>query len=424
LRRALALGLAALGAACEPAVHELAQAPSGASGTQALAESLAARFGEVRREPGFDALRPKLARAALVPSWVFDDRSAWPAEQTGEWRAVEFTGYRAGPAYWVGLRNEAPGPVGAGQYRGRLRLDRLGSGRYEWTVLEELATGPLRPADLSRATDGLLRGLEQADDRSARAALAAAFPRASAKLGLLLAIDQLALTRADGAASLRFAVRLQPALLRAGAPHYAEFLERYISPIRARVVVSDATGATWWTLEGQQGVWTLRLRFRGGSLVPLEGDAARRMPESVRMTIDYSTRMGRFEIAASGLVAELALTSTPVEKSFVAHFAKEPRWDLPFLVETLLGGPLAYPFDGAGSEAGWGVREMPSGTQLYRQYRVRVRETFILRWLGGMSNRAMTEFRAGAEAEAERYDAECLLAIRDDLVALVPPARR
>ena len=71
--------------------------------------------------------------------------------------------------------------------------------------------------------------------------------------------------------------------------------------------------------------------------MPLEGDALRRIPERLRVTADYSTRMGRFEIAARGLVAEVALTRTPTEKGFVARFRQKPDWELPFLVESLLG---------------------------------------------------------------------------------------
>jgi hypothetical protein len=424
LRRALALCLAAAGAACEPAARPLRDAPSGSAGATALLDSIAARFGASEREPAFDALRPKLERAAFVPSRVFDDRAAWPAAQTGDFRAVEFTGFTAGAAYRFGIRPEAPEAVTPGQYRGRLRLDRLDSGRFEWTLREELATGPLRPADLSAALDGLFRGLEQADEAAARAEARAAFPRAGDALSQLLALDQLAPTRdAQGATRVTVRLRLAPAGLRASAPRYASFVERYLVPIRSRLVVADKAGATWWTLEGDGGVWTLRLRVRGGSLVPLEGDAERRLPGELHATLDYATRMGRYSLAARGLEADVALTRTPVEKSFVARFHKEPDWDLPFLVETFLGGPLRFPFEGPGSEAGWGAREMPGGTQFFRHFRFRVRETFVLRWLGGMTSRAMSEFRAGAELEAERYYGACLVAARDDLADLLRKPR-
>jgi len=419
LRRLLALGLLALVAACEPAARRLAGSPAGAEGASALVQAIAERFGPQDREPEFEALRPKLARAALVPSWVFDDPSAWKRSE-GAWRTVEFAGVPATAGYRLGVRAEAPDPVTAGHYRGRIRLERIASGRFEWTVREELAVGGARPADFAAALDALFHGAEAADEAKARAAIAAAFPRASAKLGLALRIETLAFSKdAHGAVALQAGIRLVPAGLRASAPRYAAFLEKYLTPIRSRVVVADPTGATWWTLEGASNLWTLRLRVRSGSLVPLEGDAERRIPERLHATMDYATRMGRFSIAEKGLLAEVALTRTPVEKGFLARFQKKPDWDLPFLVEPFLGAPLSYPFEGPGSEAGWAAREVPSGTRIMRDYRVRVGENWVLRWLGGMTSRALSEFRAGAEREADRYHGECLLAIRDDLVELL-----
>jgi hypothetical protein len=131
--------------------------------------------------------------------------------------------------------------------------------------------------------------------------------------------------------------------------------------------------------------------------------------------------MGRFTVGASRLVAEAALTSTGIEKGFSARFVQEPDWELPFLAESLLHGPLGFPFEGPGSEAGWAAREMPEGgTRFVRRYRARVRETWILRWLGGMTSTAVNDFRSGAEAEADRFQREWLLALRDDLAALSP----
>jgi hypothetical protein len=120
-------------------------------------------------------------------------------------------------------------------------------------------------------------------------------------------------------------------------------------------------------------------------------------------------------------VAEVTLVRTAAEKGFRARFVEEPDWDLPFLVEPLLRGPLRFPFEGPGSEAGWAARETAEGgTRLVRHYRARVRETWILRWLGGMTGTAVDEFRRGAEAEADRFHRDCLLALRDDLAAAAP----
>lgn len=371
------------------------------------------------REPAFDALRPKLAAGALIPSRVFDDPLAWPRQGQG-WRAVDFEGYRKDASYRIGVRPHAPEPREAGQYRGELRLDRLAGGRFEWTVREELAVGKVAPSQLAAALDALLRGAEATDEARARAAVRAAFPRASAKLGELLRLERLGLARDPaGATRIELAVRVTPEGLRPGRPRFAAFVDQYFGPIRGRAEARDATGAAFWSFEVERHLWTLRLRVKGGSLVPLEGDDDRRVPARLAVTGDYATKMGRFGVAVKRLEADVDLTRGPTEKGFLAHFRRQPDWDLPFLVEPLLGAPLHYPFEGPGSEAGWAAVETGAGTSLVRRYRVRLAENWILRWLGGMTNRAVSAFRAGAEDEAESYYGECLLAVRDDLADLL-----
>ena len=405
-------------AACQPAARELARGPAGPEAPKALVGALADRFGPIDREAGFDALRPKLARAALVPSWVLEDGTVWRTRGDG-WRAVELNGYSLGGVYRIGARAEALPAVAPGEYRGRVLLRQTGSGRFEWSVSEELAVGGARPSDLAGALDVLFGGAEGSTESSARAAIAEAFPRASAKLGHLLRTETLALKPdAQGATSVRLAVRLTPAGIRGFAPRYSAFLEKYAGPMRGSLVVADTRGAAWWTLEAADNLWTLRLRLRDGSLVPLEGPANRRLPSRLRATADYATQMGRFKVGARRIAADLALTRTPGVKAFLARFLEEPDWQLPFLAETLLDDPLRYPFEAPGSEIEWAARETPGGTLLTGLYRTRVRETWILRWLGGMMGNAVGEFRGGAEREADQYHRECLLALRDDLAAL------
>jgi hypothetical protein len=414
---ALALLLVPL-TGCRPAARELAAGPAGPDGPRVFVEALADRFGPIAREPGYDALRPKLARASFVPSWAFDDATVWTT-QGSDWRAVDFTGYASAGAYHIGVRATAPWPSAPGQYLGRVRLQRLAGGRFEWTVSEELAIGHARPSDFAKALDALFRGAERSTGVSARAAIAETLPRSSARLGLLFSIESIALQPDDhGATAVRLAVRLTPAGIQGFAPRYAAYLEKYARPMRGRLVVTGPEDVTWWTLETADNLWTLRLRVREGSLVPLEGPADRRLPGRMRAIADYETRMGRFEVGAQRIAADLALTRAPGEKGLSATFLQEPDWRLPFLVETLLGSPLRYPFEAPGSEIRYAIRETPGGTFLTGFYRSRVRETWILRWLGGMMGDAVGEFRGGAEREADQYNRDCLLALRDDLAAL------
>ena len=217
---------------------------------------------------------------------------------------------------------------------------------------------------------------------------------------------------------MHLAVRLTPSGISSFAPRYSAYLEKYARPMRGSLIVADPEGAAWWTLEAADNLWTVRLRLRDGSLVPLEGPAERRLPGRLRATADYVTRMGRFEVGARRIAADLELTRAPGEKGLSARFLQEPDWKLPFLAETLLDDPLRYPFEAPGSEIAWAARDASGGTVLTGLYRTRVRETWILRWLGGMTSQAVDEFRRGAEAEADRFHRECLLALRDDLAAL------
>jgi hypothetical protein len=258
------------------------------------------------------------------------------------------------------------------------------------------------------------------DERAARAAIAGSFPRASPALGRLLRLETLALRQEDGATRVAVGVRLVPERVRPTAPRLADFVGRYFGPMLLRAKASDGTGRAWWTLDAGQNLWTLQLRVRDGSLVPLQGPAAARVPSDLRVTIDYETRMGRFRVGARQLVSEVALTRTPAEKGFVARFVREPEWELPFLVEPLLHGPLSHPFEPPGSEAGFSAQDQPGGpTRLVRRYRAKVRESFVLRWLSGLTNVAMSDFRAGAEGELDEWARECLLAVRDDVDALL-----
>jgi hypothetical protein len=407
---------------CADAGHALASGPGGPLSATALLDALAARFGPAEREPAFDALRPKLARAALVPSRVFDDSSLW-SERGDLWRSVEFAGAVADGGYRIGLRAGALAPRDPGDYRGRLRLTRTGDGCYEWTLREELAAGPVRPTDLAAAASAILRGAEAGDAAAARAAARTALPRTSAALVRLFRVEALSLERdSQRTTTVRLVVRLVPDAIRPAAPRYAAFLDRYASPMRLATVVADTSGRVFWTLEAADNLWTLRLRIRAGSLVPLEGPADGGVPRELRATIDYSTKMGIFRVGVQQLVADVSLVRREGEKGFTARFGQAPEWQLPFLVKPFLQASLRYPFEEPGSEAGWSAIEQPGGTLLVRHYRLRVRESWIVRWLGGLAGDAVSEFRRGAEAEADRFTGECLLALRDDLTELLHPA--
>ncbi|AMY07319.1 hypothetical protein LuPra_00486 [Luteitalea pratensis] len=327
----------------------------------------------------------------------------------------------SGGLYRVGIRAEADTPATRGQYRGRMRLQRLAGGRFEWTANDVQAIGETSPADIGRAARALLDGAARArgDEAVARSALARTLPRASAQFGRLFRLEGLALQPdGDGATSIRLSVRLVPDGIRGVAPRYATFIERYVVPMRVSLVVADPVGVKWWAIEAAERLWTLRLRVRNGHLVPLDGRVDAQLPSRLRVMADLATRFGRFGVGARRVAANVSLTRTPGEVGLLATFLEEPDWQLPLLVETMLDSPLRYPFEAPGSDVAWTIREAPGGNVLARRYRARVSDSWILRWLSGMVNDAVGSFRDGAEREADRYHRACLLALRDDLATL------
>jgi hypothetical protein len=406
--------------ACRDVARVLGSGPSGPAAVDDLVVAIATRFGPIQRGPRFNAARPKLARSAFVPSRVFDDASVWTTRE-GEWRQLDLFGHRDGEKYRLDVHKSAPPPWEPGDYRGRLRLHRLGEGRFEWTLRQELAVGPLRPEDIAGALTLLLQAAEGVSAAEARTLANEAFPRSAAVFSRLFDLETLDLTpQADGGTAIAFGVRLRPERIRPTSPRYAAFLEKHAAPMRMAAIAKDALGATWWTVELEKLLWTFRLRVRDGSLVPLDGPAARRIPDQLRVTMDYSTKVGFFTIGVRDLVADVTLVRRPDEKGYRTHFQQEPEWRLPFIVKPFLRSSLRYPFEGSGSWSSFAVRGSTDGpTKLVRDLGTRVRESWIVKWLGGASNTTLGEFRKGAESESDRYSRECLYALRDDVVTVL-----
>lgn len=415
-RGAVLLAAVALAPGCGDAARALSAGPAGRAAATALVDALRSRYGVIEREPAYEAVRPKLAAAVLVPSRAFDDRSVWTAAE-GEWRGLWLEG-RGGPgAYRVGIRPAPPAPSETGEYRGRLTLHRLESGRFEWTTQEALALGPIRPEELVAALRALLRAAESQAMPGARPPGSESMPRSARAFGRLFDLEALSL-RPDPAGGVRIevALRLQPERLKAGLPKFAAYVARYSRGLRLAATASVEDGRPLWTAEVEDTAWRLRLRSRDGRLAPLEGPSGR-AGKRLRVTIDYSFKSGPFRVGVKGLAADVDLAPWSGELAFVARFVEQPDWKLPFLIEPFMRNSLRYPFEGPGSQLSLAVRPEAERSTLVAESRVRIRESWIVRWLGGFTRKALDDLRA-AESEADRYVLECLTAVREDLASL------
>ena len=387
-----------------------------------LLASLALRFGAVQLDPGFLARRAKLVRASFVPSRAFDDASIW-TEGSGAERGVGYVGGREGSGYRIGVSAAPRAPAQPAEYRGSLKLRRLGAGEFEWTMRDELAVGRISSAALSRALGQALLALEGLDAAEARSGWREALPRTGAALGRLFTLDVLQLQHdAQGGTTATLNATLHPEGIAPAFPRYARYLATYAPVMRLRATATDATGVSWWDFDFADGRFALRLRLHGGDLAPLRG-VPRPIPDSLRVRAGFSTKMGIFRVGFRALDADVELVRDVHEKGFAARFRTSPDWQLPFLAEQLVGSSLRRPFQGEGALLRYSLRDAyGQETLLVRDYRIAVKESWVVRWLGGLTGSTVEEFRQNAEAEADRFTGEVLQALREDVLELARQA--
>lgn len=425
MRRAVAAGVGlslASAAACRDGARSL-----GSTSEQALLHadrligSLSARFGPLEREPAFRERRPRLARAALAPSRAFNDRSLWTGHD-GRSRVLEFAGHREGERYRMGVRAGAPPPARPADYRALLRLRALGSGEYEWEGRDELAVGPLGAADLDRALTALFLAAEGTNGAEARARAHAELPRSTAALGRLFSVQTLEpAPAAGGGVTVSTIVTMRTSDIAAEFPRWARYLRKYIWPIRFRWTVYDQAGGRWCEGEGGDGRFGFRFRLHGGHLAPLQG-VPRRIPARLLVRSDVSTRMGVFRVGVQKLEGEMNVAQSQREKHLAVRFRGTPEWELPFLLAPFVRASLRRPFEGEGALFALAVREGDGQTLIVRDYRLAVKESWIVRWLGHLAGTAMSDFWTGAEEEADRFIGQSLEALRADVSKLLSDA--
>lgn len=299
------------------------------------------------------------------------------------------------------------------------RLARIGDGTFEWRTRDELAVGDVRVADLDASLHALLSLVGSTDADVLRAAAREHLPRTAEELGLLYSLDTLRTTPVGGAGDVVLAATLRARSIAERYPSYGRYLEKYLEPVTARATLSDRSGSPWAELTVDHGHLHAHFRVLGGALTPLVG-APRSIPDTLVMTVDARTKMMLFSVGLRRLVGDVVLTRTRHRAAAVASFRREPNWVLPPLAERLLRSPLRRPFE---EEGAWFAVELrdaegPGGvTVAAREYRLAVQESAIARWLGGLGNTALSEFRQGAEREADIYFGRLWNALRVDVAA-------
>lgn len=385
--------------------------------------AFAYRFYNVQRDPRFAAARPRLARYALIPSGVFNDTSVWTERDRDSVRVLHVHGGISNRGYLFSARPATPYPQALGDERHFMQLASLGNGSYEWITQVDHGIGPVRASEVAAALGVLLTAFEGRPGPVLRRETRDGLPRTTRHLSQLFALDSLASTPLpDGSTRLAMHVSITPDSLRPRLPALAAYLDKYVMPSRARMQLHDHAGAAYVDLRLRDGRFEARLRAARGSLVPLTGPAPfRPLPDSLRMRLDFSARFRLFRVGFTNMVGDFTIERGEHERAWMMRFRREPDWDFPLATDRLIRSPLRRPFEGRGSELRLAVRDdLGSQAMSVRRIRTAVRESAIMRWLGGLGSAAYDDFAGRSEAEENRYLMELFSALRQDVAALVP----
>ncbi|HJU65737.1 MAG TPA: hypothetical protein VJ596_08680 [Gemmatimonadaceae bacterium] len=422
-RRGLALGVAvgfSLLSACKDPASSLGKTPARARiNASELFGSLTARFGPQERENGYADMRAAISKYALIPSKLANDSSLWTSVE-GPDRMLLVAGSGSPGRYRLRLDPKVTHPTHPSEYRRTARLRVLGDGEFEWQVRDELAVGGVTGNELGDALRAAFGAAQVSTEADIRTAHRATMPRLTERLGRLVTLDTIRTAPLErGAVLVSLSASLHPERLKEEFPNFAKYLTKYIGPAKMQVVVYDDLGGRWWEMDLDEQRFMLRAAVRNGRLTPLNA-APRTIPEVLRVHVDASTKIGIFGIGFRRLRGDIALTRETNEKGFTARFNTEPDWKLPPLVERLIRSPLRRPFAGEGALLAMRITDQRDAqTIIARDYQVAVKESAIMRWLGGLGRKALDDFRRGAEREADIYYGQVLAALQADVLAML-----
>jgi hypothetical protein len=382
--------------------------------------SIGSRFTNIQRPPRIIHARTQFGHYALTPSGIYNDTSIWLAVGPDSARVFGDEGQFAYDRYVVTAKLSNTLPDALTESREIIRLKKLSSNEYEWFTNVDVALGRIGAKHIA---DVLAAALEAGEGRSPtaiRADYTTNFPRTTAALGRLFRIDTLRATPdREGATTYDLAIRLTPDILKATMPHYAAYIDKYISKGAYRLTLTDKTGARWFDARAANYYLHFQVRSKDGRFAPLDG-TVRQMPEALTINIDMAMKILIFTVGWNDMVGEFNVINTPHERGWAMRFAKEPEWRLPPTVGRLLKSPLRRPFQGQGIPVRISIRDNPGAqTLLNRRGTLVVQESGILRFLNRLTGTAVGDFLGPAERQANRFNADAFRALRADIAEIL-----
>lgn len=394
--------------------------PAARSNADELLGGIAMRFTNVQRTPRFTEARDKLGKYALTPSAIYTDSAVWTSIAPDNTRLLFIEGSFNNNRYLFAPKPAVPMPDKVGESRHFIQLKRFSSDEFEWFTSVDIGAGRIGADDFANVISRFMAAGENTHPNLLRAEYRTFFPRSTASLGRLFSLDSLRTVPDDeGATTIVLGIRLKPDSIKKSFPDFAAYLEKYVSPSRYRVQLTDSRGVKWFEIRGRDNLLQMRFRSKGGHFMPLEG-GIRSIPDSLQIKVDFTTRILFFNVGVANMVGEFNNIDSDRERGWAMRFRKEPDWKLPPAVRFFIKSPLRRPFQGNGATFRISLRDNP-GTQTILNHRsgVVVQESAILRFLGKLGATAMGDFIGESEAQENRFNAEVFTALRADVRALL-----
>jgi len=421
LFRFAALGASLALSACREAAPAFGPNIAGArQNAEEFFYSVGSRFTNIQRPPRVLHARAQFGHNALTPSGIYNDTSIWLGYGPDSARLFGDEGVFSVDRYIVSAKLTNTPPDALTESREIVRLRRLKDNDYEWFTNVEVALGRIEAKNITDVLAASLAAGEGKSSAAIRANYTSGFPHTVAAMGRLFTIDTLrAAPDSDGATTYDIAIKLTPDILKATMPHYAAYIDKYISKGKYRITLTDKSGARWFDATAANYYMHFKVRSKGGHFAPLEGPV-RPMPEALTIHVDLSMKILIFTVGWTDMSGDFEVINTPHERGWSMQFAKEPEWHLPPTVGYLLKSSLRRPFQAPGIPVRVSIRDTPGAqTILNRRGALVVQESGIVRFLNRLSGTAVGDFLGPSEREANRFNADAFRALRQDVAALL-----
>lgn len=414
--RCAATGVAFLGViGCADSVRAVVDGPTDrATKVEEVSDAIAARFTTPERSGRFEQTRRKLISGALHPSRVFSDTSLWLTTSNPTSRALWAYGSLTPRGYRFdvterGVLNDL------GDTRHAISLRKNADGDYQWTTGVDFAIGSITARDVGAMLEMLLTAGEGHDPHLLRGAVHTSFPRTAAVMSKLFRIDSLSLRPGpQGTTLVNLAVGIHTETLRQTAPHFADYLAKYVDNSKYRFLVTDKSGVPYFEARGANRKLTIQYRVRADGMVSTLGPP-RSMPDSLRLVSDLNVPVKVFDVGWRNLTTDFIISRTERSRSWLFIARTEPQWDLPLVTARLIRTPLRRPFQNPGSTFEIAVIDSAGGqTILARRARLEVKESAIMRFLSSLVGRVFDDLDAAVEQEEADFVRELMGAFQQD----------